>query len=220
MSGPIQVEIKNLISTNKFGGGVFLGNDQKTFAIFIGPDEMNALVLAGQGIQPPRPLTHNLIESILIGFDIQLVQAIVSDLVEETFCATLVLERTEQDGTRHEVRIDCRPSDAMVLATLRGKPIFVESHVFEQVEDQGELLEALKMQVIEEIQKKVSKVQEATENLLGKGKKGEPGSKGSNRIAKFLDEQKEGEEKEGEEPEAEPDSDSDSDAPDSDSDET
>src|SRR5437879_3642772 len=79
----VKVELKNLFRTENSGGGVFLGNEEKTFAIFIGPGELNALILAGGGIVSPRPLTHNLLDTILKRFEIEIRSIVISDLVED-----------------------------------------------------------------------------------------------------------------------------------------
>ena len=140
----IKVEVKNLFRTENSGGGVFLGNDDKTFAIFIGPGELNALILAGGGIAVPRPLTHNLLDMILSGFSIEVRSIVITDLVDDAFHAVLTLFQG-----KHEVKIDCRPSDALVVALMRKKEVFVRRELFEKVEDGDVLLSAMR----DEIQK-------------------------------------------------------------------
>lgn len=140
----IKVEVKNLFRTENSGGGVFLGNDDKTFAIFIGPGELNALILAGGGIAVPRPLTHNLLDMILSGFNIEVRSIVITDLVDDAFHAVLTLFQG-----KHEVKIDCRPSDALVVALMRKKEVFVRRELFEKVEDGDVLLAAMR----DEIQK-------------------------------------------------------------------
>lgn len=131
----VKVELKNLFRTENRGGGVFLGNDEKSFAIFIGPGELNALILAGGGVTVPRPLTHNLLDMILAGFSIEVQSIVISDLVDDAFHALLTLKQGN-----HEVVIDCRPSDALVVAVMRKKQVFVTRELFERVEDGNVLL--------------------------------------------------------------------------------
>jgi len=135
----VKVELKNLFRTQNAGGGVFLGNDEKSFAIFIGPAELNALILAGGGIAVQRPLTHNLMDMILSGFDIEVRSVVISDLVEDAFHAILTLAQND-----HEVVIDCRPSDALIIAVMRKMPVFVTRSLFEKVENGDELLSAMR----------------------------------------------------------------------------
>jgi bifunctional DNase/RNase len=142
----VRVELKNLFHTHGFGGGVFLGNDEKTFAIFIGPGELNALLLAGNGVTPPRPLTHNLIDRVLEGFDIRVKSIVITEIVDDAFHATLTLE---QNG--HEVEIDCRPSDGLVLSVLHKTPIFVTRKVLDEAEDGEKLFRAMIEQAKKEV---------------------------------------------------------------------
>lgn len=138
----VKVEVKNLFRTENSGGGVFLGNDEKTFAIFIGAAELNALILAGGGIVAPRPLTHNLLDMIMSGFSIDVRAVVISDLVDDAFHARLTLVQ----GGR-EVEIDCRPSDALVVAMLRKKEVFVTRMLLDKVENGDRLLAALREEV-------------------------------------------------------------------------
>ncbi len=149
----VKVELKNLFRADGVGGGVFLGNDEKTFAIFIGPTELNALVLAGGGIPTPRPLTHNLLDMILSGFGIEVKSVVIADLVNDTFHATLTLEqRPEHEGGEpRRIELDCRPSDALVLAVMHKKEIFVTRELFEKVEDGTHLLATMREQVKQEL---------------------------------------------------------------------
>ncbi|OPZ21047.1 MAG: hypothetical protein BWZ10_00564 [candidate division BRC1 bacterium ADurb.BinA364] len=109
---------------------VILGekDGQRTFPIFIGYFEAQALYCAIHGDQPPRPLTHDLIYNIIDGMEARLIGVCVDDLRDDTFHGKLILET--QDSKR--VLVDTRPSDAIVLAMKRQAPIFVEESVLEQ----------------------------------------------------------------------------------------
>ncbi|MBN1418085.1 MAG: bifunctional nuclease family protein [Planctomycetes bacterium] len=136
-----KVAIKRIIGPTPSGAAILLGNEKKTFVVFVGFYEATALLREINHEKPPRPMTHDLLQSIFIGFDIRLKQLIVSSIVDNTFCATLILEQkvTDRDGEwvgkRNEVRIDARPSDCLVLAMKNGVEIFVTREVFEQVQD-------------------------------------------------------------------------------------
>lgn len=139
MKDLVKVEVRKYFRTAGHGGGIFLGNGEKTFAIFIGPNELNALVLAGNGIAPARPLTHNLIDRVLSGFRLEVKRVVITKIVDDAFHAALTLE---QDG--HEVEFDCRPSDALVIALLRKKEIYVRRELFDEVEDGEKLLSTIR----------------------------------------------------------------------------
>ena len=99
--------------------------DGKRFLpILIGPFEATAIALALEGAPVPRPLTHDLMRSILESLDASLEQVVVHDIRESTFFAKLIL-RT--DGELQE--IDARPSDAIALALRMKAPIYVSDKI-------------------------------------------------------------------------------------------
>lgn len=100
----------------------------RAFPILIGIYEATAIDRGIKEYRTPRPLTHDLLCSILRSLDITLDRMIVSDLRNQTFYAKLILSQ----GGR-VVEIDSRPSDAIAIAVQLGAPIFVEERVFEEV---------------------------------------------------------------------------------------
>ena len=114
---------------------------RKTFVIFIGFAEAAALMREMKKEPTERPMTHDLMQSIFLGFDLTIKQIIVTEIVDNAFCATLILEQKITDkngdwqGRRNEVRIDARPSDCLVLALKNQAGIYVTEEVFEQVQD-------------------------------------------------------------------------------------
>src|SRR5688572_17412701 len=95
------------------GGQVFL-------PIWIGVFEANAIALRIEGIDPPRPLTHDLLRSVFQHFSAEVQRIVISDLRENTFFAMI---HVVQAG--NEMAIDARPSDAIALALRTEAPIFV-----------------------------------------------------------------------------------------------
>ena len=92
-----------------------------------------------------RPLTHDLISSMLKGFGISVERVIISDLKNATYYARLILQQQNELG-RKLVEIDARPSDCIALAAAQKRPIFVASALFEQVEDMSEVLSKINEQ--------------------------------------------------------------------------
>jgi hypothetical protein len=140
----IEVHIEKLAGIIPDGAAVFLRAPDKTFVIFIGSTEGEALARAIQGEETPRPLTHDLVRSILLGFDIEITRMVISQILEGTYCATLVLAQKPSGDHQYknEVRIDTRPSDAFVLAARIGFPIHVSQEVLDQVKDVSDLISA------------------------------------------------------------------------------
>ena len=96
--------------------------------IWIGATEADAIALKLQDMNVPRPLTHDLLGSVISSLGAQVSHILVSDLSDDTFYAKIVLEFDGQ-----QVEIDSRPSDAIALAVRANAPIFAEDAVIEKV---------------------------------------------------------------------------------------
>jgi len=101
----------------------------RTFPIVIGLPEAFAIERRLKGIDIPRPQTHDLLSSVIGQLGGQLKEIVVTDLVDGTFYARLVIE---QDGEC--VEIDSRPSDAIALGVAENVPIYVDEEVLAQTE--------------------------------------------------------------------------------------
>jgi hypothetical protein len=95
--------------------------------IWIGPAEADAIAVKLQDLSVPRPLTHDLLSTIIdtLGGSVQ--HILVSDLQNDTFYAKITIQ---SNGDSKE--IDCRPSDAVALAVRVQVPIFVEEAVLDK----------------------------------------------------------------------------------------
>jgi len=103
--------------------------DNKVMPIWIGQNEALAISLQLQGSEFERPLTHDLLKSVLDKLNQQLRKVIIDDLSNKTYYATLVLEGP--DGK--ELKVDSRPSDSIALALRTNSPIYVDKEIFEDV---------------------------------------------------------------------------------------
>ena len=95
--------------------------------IWIGPAEADAIAVKLQGVNVPRPLTHDLLCLIVDTLGAKINSIIVTDLKNDTFYAKIALD---VDGGQMEV--DSRPSDALALAVRVEAPIFVEEPVLDK----------------------------------------------------------------------------------------
>jgi bifunctional DNase/RNase len=95
--------------------------------IWIANAEAYAIAMELQGTTAPRPLTHDLLKSVITELGGTMTNIVISDLVDDIFYARLVIDA---DG-RH-VEIDSRPSDAIALAVRAKVPIYVEESVLER----------------------------------------------------------------------------------------
>ena len=132
------------------GCAVFLGNDDKTFVIYVDHSVGNAIQMTLSGVKKERPLTHDLIGHIFLGLGVKLDYVVINDVKDETFFARVLL-RMENEIGKKIIEIDARPSDSTVIALQHKRPIYVANKVFDSVEDMTEILErVLKQQSDEE----------------------------------------------------------------------
>lgn len=144
----IVAAIKGVMPTAN-GCAVFLGNEEKVFVIYVDHFVGNAIQMTLGGVKKERPLTHDLIGNILLGFGAKLDHIIVNDAREGTFYARVFL-RMENELGKKIIEIDARPSDSMVLALQQKRPIYVARSVFDSVEDMSEILDRVLKQQAEE----------------------------------------------------------------------
>jgi bifunctional DNase/RNase len=109
-------------------------------SIFIGAPEATAIAFALEGVETPRPLTHDLMVTLLSTLGIQLQKVVVTELRETTYYAELHFGGDGKDP----MVISSRPSDALALASRVGCPVFaakevlVEAGYLEEVDDDDE----------------------------------------------------------------------------------
>jgi bifunctional DNase/RNase len=126
----VEMKVKFLTFDSTSNGFVVLLMDlaNKTgLPIWIGPFEANAIAMKLKKIGAHRPMTHDLIYSILKGLESRVMKIVVNDLKESTYYALIHLNRRGE-----EIIIDSRPSDAIAIALAVDAPIFVSEHVIEK----------------------------------------------------------------------------------------
>lgn len=140
MSDPVPMEVVGVrieLPTNtpilllrEVGGERFL-------PIWIGTNEATAIALALEGVEPPRPMTHDLLKLVLEAVGSKVERVVVTDLQDGTFFADLVMLR---DG--EEVVVSARPSDAIALATRTQSPVLASRAVLDEggveIRDEGQ----------------------------------------------------------------------------------
>ena len=98
----------------------------KALPIWVGYFEANAIALEIEKINTPRPMTHDLLRSMITSLHAKVKHVLINDLKENTFFAVISVIQNGSDMT-----IDSRPSDAIALALRTNSPIFVEEKVIE-----------------------------------------------------------------------------------------
>ena len=95
----VEVTVKGVMPTSN-GCAIFLGNDQKTFVIYVDPAIGNAINMTINEVKKERPLTHDLIGLILRGLETSIERVLINDVDEGTFFARIILRMENELGKR------------------------------------------------------------------------------------------------------------------------
>lgn len=121
--GSVQVEVRHVGFDQLSNSPVVILQDQqskKAIPIWVGAFEAQAIALQLQGVPPPRPLTHDLVKTILEQVGVGFEKIVVSELKGNTYYARIHLTAAGKP-----LEVDSRPSDAIALALRFHRPIFV-----------------------------------------------------------------------------------------------
>jgi len=112
---------------------IILAAEQKKFAIFTNPEVGTHLQThMAEEEETPRPLTHELINSLLQGFTITPLQVVINDIEDTIYFARIFFEQ-QQGDLKTLVEIDARPSDSLALALMNNIPVFCKREVLDKV---------------------------------------------------------------------------------------
>ena len=131
-NGLVQMDVSKIRIDERRGEQVVVLKEcggNRFLPIIIGISEVTAIKMKISGIQPPRPLTHDLLKDTIAQLGATLQRIIITKLEFNTFFATLILQTKE--GELREV--DARPSDSIAVALRSDAPIFVSEEVLNQV---------------------------------------------------------------------------------------
>ena len=139
----VPVQIRGILPANN-SCALFVGTDKKVFVIQVEP-QMGAIIgMFLRDTPKERPLTHDLINRVFLGFGITVERVIITDLKNSTYFARLILlQQNELHTEKKIVELDARPSDCLALAAAQKKPVFVSAKLFESVEDMSSVLEKM-----------------------------------------------------------------------------
>ena len=153
--GPVAVEVMRVGFDRTADTPVVILRDKgetRAIPIWIGISEARAIAMELEGAAAPRPMTHDLLKSILLGAGVNFEKVLVSELKEGTYYARIFLTSAGKD-----FEVDSRPSDAIALALRFQKPILVARSLMEgdtavNLEDRNEpLVESVRGITVQEI---------------------------------------------------------------------
>jgi bifunctional DNase/RNase len=130
-AGTVELKVARVTVDPIEGRSVVILEDmdgKKAILIWIGVSEANAIYLEINGVEPPRPMTHDLIKSILDGLRTHVQHILIHDVRENIIYARIVLIL---DGEK--ILIDARPSDAIALAVRVKAPIFATEEIYQKL---------------------------------------------------------------------------------------
>lgn len=97
----------------------------RALTMSVGALEAKAVAIALENVHTIRPMTHDLIKTIIYAADLVLKEVLLCDLKEDTYFARLIFE--------DDIEVDCRPSDAIAIAIRCNVPIFINEDILEAV---------------------------------------------------------------------------------------
>ena len=127
----IQIELSKIIIDEKRQDQIIVLKEksgERQFPIVIGFVEASSIKMKLSGIELPRPMTHDLLVSVLDGLDATVERLIIDKMLNNTFHAKMEL----LTATNEIVSVDARPSDGIAVAVRTGSPIYVEDDIFEK----------------------------------------------------------------------------------------
>ncbi len=139
----VPVQIYGVLPTESQSIAIFIGNSDKVFIINVDQTVGRAIAMSLQSQRSERPMTHELMGDIFTAFGIEVERVVINDLRSNTYYARLIL-KAENEVHKKIIEIDARPSDCLAIALQTKRPIFVSRAVWDEVEDNSDLLEKMK----------------------------------------------------------------------------
>lgn len=126
----VEMELNKIIIDEKRQDQIIVLKEkegERFLPIIIGFLEANAIKIKLGGVVPPRPLTHDLLLSVISSLRAKVERVVVDDVQDSTFHAKIIL--LPKGARQKNVIVDARPSDAIALAVRSKASIFVEEEV-------------------------------------------------------------------------------------------
>ena len=135
----VEVKVRAVLPTAA-GRAVFLGNEEKTFVIYVDENVGTAITLFMSGTPKERPLTHDLMGHLMTALGAKVERVIINDVKSATYFARLIVSAENELTAKKIIELDARPSDCIALAVQQHAPIYVSRDVWDEAEDVSEIL--------------------------------------------------------------------------------
>lgn len=143
MKDLVRVEPIALLPTQA-GCAVFLGDGKKVIVFYIDPSIGASINAVLAGVEPPRPLSHDLFTQGLDAFGAEVLHTTIVRVEGEVFYARLYIKAENEIMEKKLVELDARPSDCLAMAVRKEAPIFFVRSVWQGLDDMSETLEELR----------------------------------------------------------------------------
>ncbi len=130
---PIEVQIEGVFAAERNGQishFVLVSDGGRKLPILIGPFEAHAISLALENGRSDRPMTHDLLKTVIERLDGDVDRVVIDDLWNTTYYAKIFLQKGEE-----EIAIDSRPSDAIAVAVRFDVPVYVSEGILDAAEE-------------------------------------------------------------------------------------
>ena len=135
----VEVKVRAVLPTAA-GRAVFLGNEVKSFVIYVDDTVGTAITLFMSGTHKERPLTHDLMTHLMTALGAKVERVVINDIKTSTYFARLIVSAENELQSKKIIELDARPSDCIALAVAQHAPIYVSREVWDEVEDMTEIL--------------------------------------------------------------------------------
>ncbi len=135
----VEIQVRAVLPTTA-GRAVFLGNEEKTFVIYVDESVGSAITVYINQSTRERPLTHDLMELLMKALGARVERVVINDLKTATYFARLIIVAENELMERKIIELDARPSDCIALAIAQRAPIYITQEVWDEVDDMSEIL--------------------------------------------------------------------------------
>ena len=145
----VEVKVRAVLPTAA-GRAVFLGNEEKSFVIYVDDNVGGAITMFMSGTPKERPLTHDLMGHLMTALGAKVERVIINDMKTSTYFARLIVSAENELQAKKIIELDARPSDCIALAVAQHAPLYVSREVWDEVEDMSEILRKMAEEASEE----------------------------------------------------------------------